>query len=150
MEARDRPYSQFNFLVELGDGTAADTVQAGFQEVSGLGLDVRSTRYRAGNFPANEPLIIHHGSTVSDVTLKRGVIGTRDLWDWLEQVRAGDQDALRNVTIKLLSEDHSVVATTWTLRRARPISYRGPLLHGEGGEVAIESITLAAEGLEIE
>ena len=91
MEARDRPYSQFNFLVEVGGGTAAEPVQAGFQEVSGLGLDVRSTRYRAGNFRTSEPMIINHGSTISDVTLKRGVIGTRDLWAWLEQVRAGDQ-----------------------------------------------------------
>lgn len=149
MQFRDRPYSQFNFLVELGNGAATDTVQAGFQEVSGLGVDVRATRYRAGNFAANEPLVVHHVSTVSDVTLKRGVIGAPDLWDWLRQVKTGDPDALRTVTIELLSEDRNVVATTWTLKNARPISYRGPLLHGEGGEVAIESITLAAERLEI-
>ena len=35
---RDRPFSQFNFLVDIGNGT--DSVEAGFQEVSGLGVEI--------------------------------------------------------------------------------------------------------------
>lgn len=45
---RDRPYTQFNFLVDLGDGDA-EAVQAGFQEVSGIGMEVVVTEYRNGN-----------------------------------------------------------------------------------------------------
>lgn len=33
---RDRPYAQFNFLVDLGDGVT-DGPRAGFEEVSGIG-----------------------------------------------------------------------------------------------------------------
>ena len=37
---------------------------------------------------------------VSDVTLKRGIIGSLDLYAWLDQIRNGDQNAMRTVTIQ--------------------------------------------------
>ena len=43
----------------------------------------------------------------TDVTLKRGVMGSSTLYDWLNQIRNGDQDALRTVRIHLMSEDHT-------------------------------------------
>jgi hypothetical protein len=45
---RDRPYTQFNFLVDLGDGVTEGPT-AGFQEVSGIGMEVTVTEYRNGN-----------------------------------------------------------------------------------------------------
>ena len=36
---RDRPYVQFNFLVDLGDGNT-EGPEAGFQEISGIGMEV--------------------------------------------------------------------------------------------------------------
>src|SRR5689334_12774316 len=49
---RDRPYSQFNFLVDLGTGVT-DTPAAGFQEVSGIGMEVTVAEYRNGNSKEN-------------------------------------------------------------------------------------------------
>jgi hypothetical protein len=40
------------------------------------------------------------------VTLRRGVIGSLTLYQWLEQIRNGDQ-AAHDVRIQLLSEDRS-------------------------------------------
>jgi hypothetical protein len=45
---RERPYGQFNFLVDLGDGTT-EGPQAGFQEVSGIGMEAVVIEYRNGN-----------------------------------------------------------------------------------------------------
>ena len=145
---RDKPYSQFNFLVDLGSGT--DSVQAGFQDVSGLGMEITVAEYRSGNKKDNAVDKITTRYKVPDVTLKRGVIGSVDLYEWLNQVRDGSQTALRSVTITLLSEDRAAEAVKWRLKNARPIKYTGPALSGKGTELAIEELVLACEGIDIE
>ena len=140
---RDRPYSQFNFRVSW-DGLDENSVQAGFQEVSGLGMEITVAEYRAGNHPDNGPMKITGTVKTPDVTLKRGVIGALDLYNWLNEVRDGSQTQLRNVTIRLMSEDRQTVAMEWLLRNARPMKYTGPSLNGKGTDLAIEELVLAA------
>lgn len=146
---RDRPYTQFNFLVDLGDGNS-DGVQAGFQEVSGIGMDVAVTEYRNGNAKENSVMKLTGLNRVSDVTLKRGVIGSLNLYAWLNQIRNGDQNALRTVTIQLQNEDHSAVVQTWKLLRARIIKHTSGPFNAKSSDVAIEEIVLAYERLEME
>ncbi|MCB8944429.1 MAG: phage tail protein [Ardenticatenaceae bacterium] len=147
-ELRERPYSQFNFLVDLGTGDA-NSVQAGFQEVSGLGMEITVAEYRNGNERDNAPRKITGMYKVPDVTLKRGLIGALDLYAWLNDVRNGSQEALRNVTIQLLSEDRTTVAMEWKLTNARITKYTGPSLNGKGTDVAVEEVTLACERIDL-
>jgi len=146
---RERPYCEFNFLVDLGDGNT-EGPHAGFQEVSGLSTWVAVTEYRAGNFKDNAPIKLTGLSKVSNVSLQRGVIGSLDLYQWLDQVRSGSQNALRTVTIQLQSEDHATIVQTWKLLRARIIKHSSGPFNAKGSEVAIEEIVLAFERLEIE
>lgn len=146
---RERPYSQFNFLVDLGLG-GADGVDAGFQEVSRLAMDVTVTEYRNGNEKANAVRKITGMAKVPDVTLKRGVIGALALYQWIDQVRNGDQAALRTVLIHLQNEDHTASVMTWKLLRARPVRYATGPLHAAGTNVAMEELVLAYEWLELE
>ena len=143
MAFRERPISQFNFQVDFGVDPNAP--QAGFQEVSGLGLEITVAEYRNGNELVNTPRKITGTYKVPDVTLKRGVIGDDTLYEWLNEVRDGSQDALRTVTITLLAEDRTP-AQTWELLNARPIKYTGPALTGKGTDVAVEELVLASEG----
>jgi phage tail-like protein len=143
MPFRERPFSQFNFQVDFGVDPNAP--QAGFQEVSGLGLEITVAEYRNGNELVNTPRKITGTFKVPDVTLKRGVIGDETLYEWLNEVRDGSQDALRTVTITLLAEDRTP-AQTWELLNARPIKYTGPALTGKGTDVAVEELVLASEG----
>ncbi len=148
--ARDIPYSQFNFQVGW-DGLNETTVNAGFQEVAGLGMEVTVAEYRAGNWKENSVRKVTTMYKVPDVTLKRGVIGAADLWKWIEAVRDGSQEQLKTVKIKLLGEDRNPEqpAQEWVLVRARPIKYTGPALNGKGTDVAIEELVLAAERIEL-
>ncbi len=146
---RDRPYSAFNFLVKLGDDADPNSVQAGFQEVTGLGLEITVQEYRAGNSKENSPIKVTGMNKIPDITLKRGVIGALDLYEWLSQVRDGVQTALRTVVIQLQNEDHTAVVMEWKLTRARPIKYTGPSFNGKGTDVAMEELVLAAERIEL-
>jgi phage tail-like protein len=146
---RERPYVQFNFLVDLGNGNT-DRPQAGFQEISGIGMEVTVSEYRAGNHKENSVMKITGMNKSTDVTMKRGVIGSLDLYQWLNQIRNGDQSALRTVTIQLMSEDHTTVVQTWKLNRARIIKHTSGPLNAKGTDVALEELVVAYERLEME
>lgn len=146
---RSTPYVQFNFLVDLGTGNT-DGAEAGFQEVSGLGMEVTVAEYRNGNEKENSVRKVTGLNKVTDVTLKRGVIGSPNLYEWLNQIRNGDQGAYRTVVIQLQNEDHSAVVSTWKLFRARIIKHVSGPLNAKGTDVAMEEMTLAYERLEME
>jgi phage tail-like protein len=146
---RDRPYVQFNFLVDLGDGNT-DSPQAGFQEISNIGMEVTVAEYRRGNAKENSVMKITGLNKATDVTMKRGVIGSVDLYQWLDQIRNGDQAAFRNVTVQLQNEDHSAVVLTWKLLRARIIKHTSGPFNAKGTDVAMEELVLAYERLEME
>lgn len=150
MPDRERPYSQFNFRVKIG-GNSGEDVAAGFQEVSGLGVEQTVAEYRNGNEKQNRPRKINTTYSVPDVTLSRGVIQADNLWSWMEEVRNGRQaESLQDVVIELRDESGENVAVVWQLTNARPLSYTGPTLNGTGTEVAVEELVLACEDIEME
>ena len=149
---RETPYSVFNYLVNLDDGTEGE-IAGGFSEVSGLNAEVTVAEYRNGNSPVNYVSKIPAIHKSGDVTLKRGVIGAGNIYSWLEEIRAGNVGAKRNVTIKLKNEDptSSSAVVTWKLINAMPIKWTGPTLTAKGGsDVAIEELVLSVEHIEQE
>lgn len=148
-QLRERPYVQFNFLVNLGDGNTQGP-QAGFQELSGIGMEVTVSEYRNGNEAENSVRKITGMNKSTDVTLKRGVIGSLNLYEWLNAIRNGDQSQLRQVVIQLQSEDHSAVVMTWKLKNARIIKATFGPFNAKGTDVAMEEIVMAYERLEME
>ena len=68
---RERPYSQFNFLVDIGAGDAGG-LEAGFSEVSGLDFEVQMIEYRNGNAKTNAPVKINGLAKVGNVTFRSG------------------------------------------------------------------------------
>ncbi len=147
---RENPYGAFNYLVALGgaqgDGSQGSII-GGFSDVSGLGYEVKYSEYRNGNERFNTVRKVPNTFSLDEVTLKRGLVGSDDLFAWLKGVRDGTADP-RTVTITLLDEARNAVAT-WTLRRAQPKKWTGPTLAAKGGgEVAMEELHLVHEGIE--
>jgi phage tail-like protein len=148
---RDNPYGTFNFLVDLGGGGDPKSPKAGFQEVTGLNIEVTSADYRNGNEGVNHPRKINGVYKVGDITLKRGLMGAMDLYLWIDQVRTGDLAARHSVTIQLMDETGKNAVMTWRLTNARPLKYTGPSLNAKTGtDVAIEELVLSCENLAIE
>lgn len=146
---RDRPFGQFNFLVDLGSGDT-DSVDAGFQECSNLGMEVTVAEYRPGNAKENAVMKVTGLNKATDVTLKRGVMGSDTLYVWLNDIRNGNEDALRTVRVHLKSEDHATTVATWSLLRARIIKYVTGPFNAKGTDVAMEELTLSYERMEAE
>jgi phage tail-like protein len=146
---RERPYTQFNFLVDIGAGDTGG-IDAGFETVTGLESWVDVIEYRNGNSKENAPIKLTGLNRVSDVTLTRGLIGSLSLYQWFNDIRNGNQNALRTVTISLQNEDRSEIVMTWRLLRARIIKHSAGPLNGKGTDVAMEEMVLAHERLELE
>ena len=146
---RERPYPGFNFLVDLGTGNT-DGPDAGFSEVvfPEFALDV--IEYRSGNARENGVIKLTGLERHGNVVLKRGVVGSLHLYQWWNQVRNGDQSALRTVVVQLQSEDHTAVVLTWKLLRARPVKLLYSGLNATGAGLAVEHLELAFERIEME
>ena len=146
MPERTHPYGAFNFLVNVDGGETF----GGFSDVSGLGTDITIAEYRNGNEKENHVRKVPGIHKVGDVTLKRGVIDSKSLWDWIKDTRTHGVAAQKNVVITLLDEAQNAVQS-WKLRGVVPMKYTGPTLAAKGGgDVAMEELVLSAEALEID
>ena len=79
--------------------------------------------------------------------LRRGFAGDASLFEWWNELVQGNLSR-KNVAIVLLDEQRQEVAR-WLLRRAWPSKWVGPELRGLGNEVAIETLELSHEGIEL-
>jgi phage tail-like protein len=140
---RDNPYLNFNFTVDIGVGD-----ELGFSEVEGLAGEIEVIEYREGADRVNTARKLPGLAKYTNVRLKRGITGQTDLFEWWKTVRDG-QVVRRNVTITLLDEQRQPVFR-WLLRNAWPVKIEAPTLNAAGNEVAIETLELAHEGLEID
>lgn len=140
---RDDPFGRFNFLVEI-EGVP----RAGFTEVEGLAAETDVIEYREGADPTNSARLLPGLTRHPRVVLRRGFSGDASLFEWWKSVRDGAPDR-RAVSIVLLDEKREPVAR-WSLRRAWPTKYDGPALNAKTSEVALETLELAHEGLELE
>lgn len=147
--ARVAPFPQYNYLVDLKSDRDPQKPLGGFAEVSGLKTELHISEYRDGN-DANPHVHKYPGMhTVGDVTLKRGVVDSSDLWEWITDARTTGVDAQRDVTITLRDEASNPVQI-YKLYGVTPKGLNGPALNAKGsGDLAIEELVLAVEGYEI-
>jgi phage tail-like protein len=146
----DYPIPKFHFQVEWGEN-----FRIGFTEVSGLDFETEVIEYREGNSKKYNKTKQPGLTKFSNVTLKRGTFeGDFDYYkEWRktyffqEGNKTGSQYR-RTVTIKLLNENHEAIIT-WKLLNAWPSKVQSTDLKADGNEVAIETMELVHEGLEI-
>ena len=147
MATRDTPFPAFNFIVELGDDIASSSALGGFSDVSGLGTEITLMEYRQGNDRENRVRKVPGLHKSGDVTFKRGVMGLKTFWQWVQATRTSPLTQ-RNVSITLNDEQGNPVMR-WKLINARPMKWTGPTLAGKGGsDVAMEELVVASEGFE--
>jgi phage tail-like protein len=145
---RDDPYAAYNFQVIVtnvsGDGVA---VSGSFSEVSGLEVEIPPIVYRNGSEDITQRKIPGL-KKFTDITLKRGVTGHVGFWNWIVEALNG-QVRRTSGSILLLDENRREVMR-WNFARAYPCKYTGPGLNASNNEVAIETLVVCCERLEID
>ena len=138
---RNDPFKSFNFIVEIDN-----IARAAFSEVSGLESETAVIEYRSGQDFVTRKL---PGLTrYANIVLRHGITQDRELWDWRKNIVDGNPDR-RNGSIKLLDDSLSEVLR-WNFRNGWICKWQGPSLNARSNEIAIETIEIAHEGLELD
>lgn len=133
----------FSFHVEL------DGVDIGaFKEASGVESETEIIEYKEATRDGKMIIRKIPGAMKwSDITLKKRIDVTRDLWEWRREVEMGDIDAARrHGSIVLYDSTHSEVAR-WNFESGWPSKWKGADLNAGEDQVAVEEITITHEGL---
>lgn len=136
------PYGGYNFHVEW-DGI----VHAGFRDCSGLDSSQEAGEYREGTDPLTTrkiPGLVSY----SNISLSRGITDNAELWNWRERIAKGTVER-RNVSIVLM-DDTGSEKIRWNLINCWPTTWSGPEFDASSGEVAIETLELAHEGVSVD
>jgi phage tail-like protein len=136
------PIPKFHFQVQWG-GT-----RIGFTEVTGLDMQLEAIEYREGSSPQYSKIKMPGLHKFSNITLKRGTFsGDVEFYSWLKTVNLNTIER-RDLVISLLNENHEPVIS-WKAINAWPVKVQASDLKADGNEVAIETLELAHEGLDI-
>jgi len=148
-------YSPPKSAPALGGKGSADW-QGAFQECSGLEIEMDVQEYQEGG--RNNGTVRRVGrAKYQPITLKRGMFyvqGTGsqvnvELWHWMQRIVNGERPVPRyDGVVSVMSAD-GVVRARWMFDRGLPSKIRGPELNGKSGELAIEELTIAHEGLRL-
>ena len=143
-QGRTAPLPKFFFSVRFGDdGTAAK-----FQDVSGLDSQGKPIEFRHGNSPVFSPIKMPGIAKAGNVTLRKGIfVGDAKFWAWYNEIKMNTIKR-RTVVVNLLNEA-GAPKMVWTLNNAWPTKITGTDMKSEGNEVAVESVEIAFETLEV-
>lgn len=141
------PFSAFNFSIEITvDPVATRICSAAFSECDGLEMNIEVKTIRQGGDNARQ-IRLTGPSTFGNLTLKRGMTSSFDLWDWFNAVIV-DPSLRADAQIVMLAPDKSEQCR-FLVTRCLPIKLKAPPLNAVSGMVAIEEMQLAYETLQL-
>lgn len=145
MADREDPLVAFKFGLEI-EGKLAGY----FQTVSGIGSESEVIEHKIVDDNTGETINqkIPGRLTWTDITLKRGVTSSIDVWEWRQEVVDGKvDDARTNCSIVAYNQANDEVAR-WNLESAWPSKVVGPEMDSGGTDLMVEEMTIVHEGLE--
>jgi len=155
IKIRKSPSIESGSQLQPNDSPSGDPLgDGGFQDCSGLEVEMDVQEYQEGG--RNDGTIRRAGrAKYSNLILKRGMLYggpggvNRELWNWIQGVVAGERPIARyDFVVQVMGVTNDVVAT-WVCDRGLPQKVKGPELNAKTGEIAIEELTVAHEGMRL-
>jgi phage tail-like protein len=141
---REDPLLGFNFALDL-----SGAVKGYFTEVSGIGSENEVIEQKVVSGKGIEVILRIPGRLKwGDITLKRGITSSMELWDWRKKVEEGKvKDARKNGSIVMFDRELKEVAR-WNFVNAWPSKITGPSPKADSNEIGIEELTIVHEHIE--
>src|SRR5262245_23677965 len=136
------PYLSFHFLVEI-----EGLVIGGFNEVTGLTVEVEIEEYREGGLNAYVHKLAGPVRYPYNLVLKHGLTDSDTLWNWHQDVARGNIQ--RKTGSIILLDSAGEEQWRWNFVDAYPVRWVGPELRAGSAEVAIETLELVHRGLSV-
>jgi len=139
--AREDPLTGFHFALEVQDQIAGY-----FTECSGIGSENEIITHNVVSAKGVEVVLKIPGRLKwGDITLKRGITSSMDLWEWRKLVEDGDVEGARRDGSIVMFDQHLKEKARWNFMQAWPSKISGPTPKAEGNEITLEEITIVHE-----
>ena len=144
------------FLTRVDPGPKNATIGTGaFSECSGLQLEADVKEYLEGG--RNDGVIRRVGRVkLVPLVLKRGMfsasqteVANSAIWDWLTAMVTGAEVRRYHGQVELTHPYRDQALATWTFDRGLPMKVVGPTLNAKTGDIAVEELHIAHEGLRL-
>src|SRR5919109_230240 len=117
MAEREDPLVGFHFAVEI-----QGVVKGYFTECSGLGSEHEVIEHKVVNEGKQEIVIKLPGRMKwENITLKRGITSSMDIWDWRKQVEDGDVETARHSGSVTMYNHQAKPVARWEFEKAWPV-----------------------------
>jgi len=139
------PFTAFNFLVEIDvTGVSNNVCSALFSDVDGLEMTIEPKTIREGGRNSG-PVHMAGGVGYGQLTLKRGMTSSFDLWKWFDATAAPGGGGLRgSASIVMLGSD-GTQQVEFQLSGCLPVRLKAPALNAKDGLLAIEEMAIVYE-----
>jgi phage tail-like protein len=139
------PLPVYNYRVTLG------ALTIGVSEITGLSVEYEPVTYKHGLSFVMGPQIIPGMRQPVRVALKRAIVRRSDLlYRWLRDTYADPLKPARQDMLIDLCDAAGAPVVRWKVQGAMPIKIAAPTFDAASNEVAIETIDLLAQDLQIE
>lgn len=138
------PLAGFNYRLEI-----ENKLTGYFTECSGIGSEHEIIEHKVVDENGHEVIQKIPGRLKwQDITLKRGITDSMDIWAWRAQVEAGNMTEARiNGSIIMMDRNYEDVAR-WDFFNGWPSKVTGPSVKSDSNEFGLEELTLVIERME--
>jgi phage tail-like protein len=144
MASREDPLVGFHFAVDI-----QGAVTGFFTECSGLGSEHEVIEHKVVTETGQEVVMKIPGRLKwENITLKRGITSTMDIWDWRKEIENGNVDGNRRDGSIVMYDQTLKEVARWNFERAWPIKVSGPQPKSDSNEIGVEEMVLSHEYIE--
>jgi phage tail-like protein len=138
---REDPLVGFLFALDV-----QGVIKGYFTECSGIGSETEIAEQKVVNEKGIQVVLKIPGRLKwGDITLKRGLTSSMDLWEWRKMVEDGTvTKARKNGSIIMFSQELKPIAQ-WDFKNAWPSKISGPTPKSDGNDISLEEITIVHE-----
>jgi phage tail-like protein len=140
---RTDPLVSFSFYVEIQSALTGT-----FRECTGLGSETEliETKEAIGQGRIRY-MKIPGALKWENISLKRGITNSMEIWNWRKEVEKGDvKRARKDGSIIMYDQTNNEIAR-WNFTQGWPRKVSGPTFNAQNNEIGIEELEIVHEGI---
>ena len=138
---REDPVVGFHFALDV-----QGVIKGYFTECSGIGSESEIAEQKVVTEKGVQVVLKVPGRLKwGDITLKRGLTSTMDLWEWRKMVEDGDVKAARKNGSIIMFDQALTPVAQWDFKNAWPSKITGPAPKSDGNDLSLEELTIVHE-----
>jgi len=137
------PFASLRFFVDIGN-----VISGSFRECGGLGsetelIETKETKKGGHTLYMKTPGALKW----ENISLKRGITNSMQIWDWRKKVEQGDVEGARMDGSIIMYDSQNNDVARWNFTRGWPQKCSGPSFNATANEIGVEELVIVHEGL---